>query len=167
MTAPVAIRQYEPRDANAVIRCITVLQDTEHDLEADRLPGASIASAYFEQIVQSCARQSGRIFVAERDDTVVGFVCIWLEHDSETLISTMVDYAYVSDLVVLPTYRRQGIGAALLSRAEEYARECGITTLKIGVLVRNTPAHAVYRRVGFRDYEVILIKALDKQPPHT
>jgi ribosomal protein S18 acetylase RimI-like enzyme len=160
---PATIRLYEPHDADAVIHCIIVLQDTEHDLEADRLPGTGIASAYFEQIVQSCAQQSRRIFIAERDDTFVGFVCIWLEHDTETLISTMVDYAYVSDLVVLPAFRRQGIGAALIRRAEEYARACGITTLKIGVLVRNTPAHAVYRRAGFRDYELTLIKDLDKQ----
>lgn len=163
MTVPAVIRPYEPRDADAIIRCITVLQDTEHDLEADRLPGAGIASAYFEQIVQSCARQSGRIFIAERDGTVIGFVCIWLEHDTDTLISTLVDYAYVSDLVVVAVDRRQGIGAALLRRAEEYARECGSTKLKIGVLARNAPAHALYRRAGFRDYELTLIKELDKQ----
>ena len=160
MSDPITIRQCTPGDADAVTHCISVLQDVEHDLESDRLPGAGVASAYFAHILQSCDRQSGRIFVADLHDTVVGFVCIWLEHDQETLISTLVDYAYISDLVVLPAYRRQGIGTALLRRAEAYAGECAVTTLKIGVLARNTSAHAVYRRAGFRDYELTLIKDL-------
>ena len=87
-------------------------------------------------------------------------VCIWLEREPETYLSTLTEYGYVSDVVVLSAYRRRGIGRALLLQAEAFAREHGAETLKINVLARNGGAAALYRASGFREYEVSLLKRL-------
>jgi len=93
----------------------------------------------------------------------VGFVCVWIEHDPDEYLTTLTDYAYISDIVVLAAYRGRGLGHALLRRAEQFAARCGATTLKINVLARNPTAARVYRSVGFRDYQVTLVK--DTSPP--
>jgi GNAT superfamily N-acetyltransferase len=72
-----------------------------------------------------------------------------------------VDYAYISDLVVLPSHRGQGYGAALLQQAEEWARQKGMTMLKIHVLAKNLQAATVYLHAGFRLYELALLKQVD------
>jgi ribosomal protein S18 acetylase RimI-like enzyme len=69
-------------------------------------------------------------------------------------------YAHVSDLVVLSAYRRRGIGRALLERAEAYARGAGARTLRVGVLVKNEAAGRLYRRIGFNDYTIQMLKPL-------
>lgn len=55
---------------------------------------------------------------------------------------------YLEDLFVLPEYRRQGIGKALISKVAQIAieRDCG--RLEWSVLDWNEPAKAFYRSIG-------------------
>jgi ribosomal protein S18 acetylase RimI-like enzyme len=56
--------------------------------------------------------------------------------------------------------RGQGVGSRLIAAIEEIARaRCHHTTV-IGVLMGNTRAHALYDRLGFRDYAVRMRKKL-------
>jgi len=71
----------------------------------------------------------------------------------------------VSDLVVLPRYRRRGLGALLLRHAEALARRAGARLLRIDVLARNSGAHRLYKRLEFQDYAVRMLKELDATLP--
>ncbi|HEY7356570.1 MAG TPA: GNAT family N-acetyltransferase [Ktedonobacterales bacterium] len=157
------IRPYQPADQEQAERCIIELQDFERALEPDRVEGEAVARRYLEYLLTTCQRKTGRLFVAETDGQVVGLVCLWLEREAESFLTTLAGYAYISDLVVLPAYRRQGIGSALLQQAEAFALEQGATALRIGVLAKNVAAHAAYRKAGFREYEISLLKPL--KPP--
>jgi GNAT superfamily N-acetyltransferase len=53
-------------------------------------------------------------------------------------------------LTVLPTYRRQGLARALLSRSASYARARGLKALVIHCLADNTPMLSLARRIGMR-----------------
>lgn len=156
----VIIRAYRPGDAEAVEQCITELQDAERRLEADRVEGQAIAQRYRLDLLRSCEEKTGQLSVAEDQGVVIGLVCAWLEREPETYLSTLTEYAYISDIVVLPAYRGHGVGRALLRQAERFATAHGAEILRINVLARNTPAAGLYRTVGFREYEVTLIKSL-------
>ncbi|MGL4205161.1 MAG: GNAT family N-acetyltransferase [Aeromonadaceae bacterium] len=58
----------------------------------------------------------------------------------------------VHDLAVLPAYRGQGIGQALLGELELIARERGCCKMTLEVLANNLRAQASYRRFGFAGY---------------
>lgn len=157
------IRSYEPADQEQVERCIIALQDFERSLEPDRVEGATIARRYLLELLDTCQKQSGQLFVAEIEGQIAGFVCAWLEPEPEGYLTSLANYAYISDLVVLPTYRRQGLGSALLAQAEAFAKEQGAPALRINVLARNVGAWALYSKAGFRDYEIRLLKDLSHQ----
>lgn len=55
---------------------------------------------------------------------------------------------YLEDLFVLPEYRRQGIGQALLAYLSKLALEQGCGRLEWSVLDWNTPALDFYRQLG-------------------
>ena len=153
------IREYEPvRDRTALRSCVVELQDFERGLEPGLPKGEEMADRYLAHMLQRCVEASGRIFVAEEGGAVVGFVgvlgCVVPEPDEKQA------YAYVSDLVVLPAYRRRGLGRALLEQAEAYARAMGARALRVGVLARNDDAARLYRRLGFGDYTIQLNKPL-------
>jgi len=154
------VRTYRPEDQDRVKRCIIELQDFERVLEPDRVEGERIAERNFQELQEAHHQNTGKIFVAEVDEEVVGLVNVRFEHESQTYMSSLVDYAYISDIFVLQAYRGRGIGTMLLQQAEAFARQQGATVLKIGVLAKNRQAADVYQHVGFRPYEIVLLKHL-------
>jgi ribosomal protein S18 acetylase RimI-like enzyme len=57
----------------------------------------------------------------------------------------------IHDLAVRPGFRGRGIGRALLTAAENRARQLGCFKLTLEVQDDNTPARALYEHYGFRD----------------
>ena len=57
----------------------------------------------------------------------------------------------IHDLAVLPGLRGAGVGRALLTAAEQHARENGHCKLTLEVQEDNAPARHLYERFGFRD----------------
>ena len=155
------IRTYEPqRDRDRLRACIVELQEYERHLEPALPPGEEMADAYLSHRLDQWAGDSGRIFVAEVDGAVVGFVGVRLRVPPGEPDEDPAPYAYVTDLLVLRDHRRRGIGRALLDHAEQHAREAGASTIRIGVLANNQVARRLYREMGYADYHVQLAKQL-------
>ena len=91
---------------------------------------------------------------------VVGFVCVLSRLDSEDIIERDREHAYVTDLVVLEPYRKAGIASELMRVAEAHAFLSGARRLRVGVLAVNSGAHNLYRKLGYRDQEIVLEKTL-------
>jgi ribosomal protein S18 acetylase RimI-like enzyme len=70
-------------------------------------------------------------------------------------ISTFVAKPYfnVHDIVVLPQYRANGIGRALLNKVIEIARERGYCKVNLEVRADNEQARHLYASLGFADTE--------------
>ncbi len=83
----------------------------------------------------------GLVWVACVDDEVVGFVCLDTFGGPHT--------AGIAEIDVLPAFGGQGIGAALLERACEWAREAGYERVDLGTLA-DVPWNApFYAKHGF------------------
>lgn len=63
----------------------------------------------------------------------------------------ILDEGYITNVVVHPAYRRQGVAAALLSELEEYARAHGITRITLEVRASNDKAAALYGKMGYEE----------------
>jgi ribosomal protein S18 acetylase RimI-like enzyme len=58
--------------------------------------------------------------------------------------------AEISDLIVAPAQRDQGIGTAMIQYLVRAAREMQARRVEIGAEIENTRALALYRRLGFQ-----------------
>jgi len=154
------VREYAERDFGRVEDCFVELQEYERRLDDFLVEGRVVARRYLAYMFSRCAETEGRVFVAEESGRVVGFVTVWSRVRPRVIEEREYEYAYVSDLVVLPAHRGRGLGRALLVRAEEHARARGAKILRIGVLARNEPARGLYRSFGFEDRVVEMTKSL-------
>jgi ribosomal protein S18 acetylase RimI-like enzyme len=152
------IRPYRPDDASAVRYCVVELQESERVLDPRLRPGQAIADDYCEQLHAQCREAEGRMFVAEQDGTVVGFVCVLAREPFTDLDDPPGTYAFVTDLIVLPPWRGHGIGRRLLESAETFARNAGAREFRIGVLSRNLTARRLYLANGFEPHLEIFAK---------
>ncbi len=60
-----------------------------------------------------------------------------------------LDEGYITSVAVHPNFRRQGVGQALVSALQQQGRQRGLAFLTLEVRESNTPAIALYTRLGF------------------
>jgi ribosomal protein S18 acetylase RimI-like enzyme len=86
-----------------------------------------------------------QLLVAVHDRSIVGFIHV----------KTVTDYytqrpiGHISDIVVAPQAEGRGVGRALTSAAEEWARSRGYTLMQLNVLVGNTAARSLYEQLRY------------------
>jgi GNAT superfamily N-acetyltransferase len=154
------IRPHRAHDAASLRDCIAELQDAERTIDGRLRPGRTIASNYYDTMLEDCRRYAGQVFVLEVAGAVAGFTTVFARVPFERLDEPPGDYALVAELLVRRAYRRRGYARVLLAHAERYAASQGAMELRIGVLSDNTAARALYLDVGFSPY----LETLSKSP---
>ena len=76
--------------------------------------------------------------------------CWVTEEDGQLVATAGLEDDEVVTFFVLPAYQGLGIGSALLRSLEDYARDQGVTELKVNASVTGMPFYARhgYRRIG-------------------
>ena len=104
-------------------------------------------------------RDDQRFLVADFDGRAVGWVHIVLVEyvDAEA-------FALIGGLVVDKVHRGSGIGRALMNGAEHWARERGVSMVRLSSTVARTAAHRFYENLGYTKIKTqhSFIKPLDE-----
>ncbi len=80
----------------------------------------------------------GHYFVVETNDTIIGYVGIWIVHED----------AQITNIAILKQYRGYKIGEKLFGYAMQYAYKLGAERLSLEVRVSNIVAQNMYRKFG-------------------
>ena len=89
----------------------------------------------------SAAVQSGQAWVAEADGQVLGLLVLVVNQG----------YLLIENIAVLPSAQRRGIGARLLTLAEDEARVNGLGEIRLYTNEGMTENLAYYPRHGYRE----------------
>jgi len=130
----VTIRAAHPQDAKAVSKLI------REELE---IPVSASDTA--QRLAKFSVSPRHRVFVALVDDLVVGFL-----HACD-FESVLFHYPMklVTAMAVARSYRRVGIGRALLMRAERWAGESGAAGLRLEAVLLPAETHAFFEACGY------------------
>jgi putative acetyltransferase len=130
-----AVRSYEERDRDAVIR---LFRDFMREM-----------GDFPEYVQRAIAEELGRIaeyyaggafWVAEADGAIVGMVGI--ERHSERA-------AELRRMIVHGAHRRRGVGRALLATAESFCRDAGYVSIVLNTSELQQPAMRLYESSGY------------------
>ncbi len=99
------------------------------------------SSALIEAEIQN---PRGEILVAEKDGVFAGFVSL----------SFVLDEGTINNIAVSVEMRRTGIAKALLSEADRFALERGLSFLTLEVRMSNKAAQALYLSHGYESVGV-------------
>lgn len=78
-------------------------------------------------------------YVAVKDQQILGYIGMWI----------VLDEGHITNLAVHPSYRRQGVGRALLKNLAFEGKKMGLNYLTLEVRISNLPAQILYKEVGF------------------
>ncbi|MCS6998336.1 MAG: GNAT family N-acetyltransferase [Aquificaceae bacterium] len=118
------------------------------------------AQAYLNWLFR---RDVAGIWLAEEEGRVVGFLASdgnWFSKREGKVVGA------IHELVVLPEYRRRGIGKALVEKALEYFKDRNLDRAELWVGDENRAAFDFYRKLGFEErdrfnYWVRMTKSLN------
>jgi RimJ/RimL family protein N-acetyltransferase len=136
------IRPAQPRDADAVAALARAVSAEPEGwlLTIDSWRSSSDERRYLRALRR---HPDAVVLVAELDGRLVGRLS--LARDPHPASRHVADLG----LMVAKSFRRQGIGRALLAAAVKWARENGITKLELHVFPHNEAAIRLYERFGF------------------
>jgi len=108
---------------------VVALVAASHDEDGRELDEETFRSALVDAV----------LFVAEEDGRVVGNLGLHPDGADSAALG----------MSVASSWRRRGIGTALVESAVGWGREAGLSELRLEVFEANTPAVALYRKLGF------------------
>lgn len=134
------------------------LQIGEHEFESQRDTSQAQADLMFKEYQKNCQEDSSyEYYMAFTDSEPSGFIEFSSEDEIE---NTYKKYLRINSVFVDPKFRHQGIATLLLNIAEMRAKELGFVYLGLGVLSKNNPALGLYKKFGFGEYGIELMKSI-------
>ena len=133
MVPTLVVRIAGPEDASTVL-------DLLYEFNGEALPPDALA----RRMEQAKALEA--VFLCQRDGVVAGLLAL----RTVPTLSAAQDWAEITELYVRPSFRRMGVGRALVRAAVEYSRIRGCTDIHLLVDPSNAVAHSFYEDLGFR-----------------
>lgn len=93
----------------------------------------------------------GNLLVAREDDSLVGFAMFSIEQRLYVADETR---GLVHNVFVVPERRGEGIGSALMERAEAALADQGATVIALEALAENEAARRFYTERGYRPHRI-------------
>lgn len=147
------VREARPEDFEAV----TALLEELGRPKALGTPDEPVLRDRFGEWLQAADRF---VFVAEEDGAVIGVIDMALIGRP----NFVQPHAWVPDLIVSESARSRGVGAALLSKAAEVAKDLGAFSVALESAHWRTRAHDFYLRQGMTDAARHFIKVFADVP---
>jgi RimJ/RimL family protein N-acetyltransferase len=136
------VRAAEPGDA---ARLVELAREVGAEEEAWLITGGEWRSPGEERRFLRTLRRHrhAAVFVAEDDGMIVGRLSI--VRDPHPASEHVADLG----LMIAREHRRRGAGTALMQEAERWAWGAGVRKIELHVFPHNTPAIALYERLGY------------------
>lgn len=97
--------------------------------------------------------EKGELFVSERENKVVGFICINRDEPKEyegLKWSSAGDALVIHRMGVSTDHRKAGIGTELVGYADELAKESNLSYLKTDTYSLNIKVQGLFQKCGYR-----------------
>lgn len=152
----------EPMDAAtfAAWQEVSVREYAEDKVRAGTWPADEAlerSAAAFAALLPSGQATRGHDIRSMIDDEglVVGYA--WFAAEDRAIGRVV----FIYDIAVYPDHRRKGHAQAALAAIDDYAREHGCVGVQLHVFGDNTGARDLYRKAGFVETDVTMLKRVD------
>jgi GNAT superfamily N-acetyltransferase len=144
------VSQVRPASAGDFEAVTALLEELGRPVVSNRDSGRAV---YERQLADSSAPH---LVAEDSAGRVIGFCSVHLR----SRLNHLTPEAWVPDLIVTESARRQGVATALLGEAERIAREHGCHALALESAHFRKPAHAAYTAFGMDQPGLTFVKPL-------
>lgn len=160
----ITYREYKNEDKSSLLELSGKL--AQHSKQIDPLKRVINLPGFVEidvaEMLDNVQKYKGKILFAQHDGNVIGYIigAIWEQSDKNKLEIGPHILGEVLDLYIDEKYRGQGIGSKMLAMMESYFKDNNCDSMWIQVFALNHPAHNLYKKYGFVDREIGMLKSI-------
>ncbi len=140
------IREAGTGDKDDVVRLWMDLLRSQGEIDDRFAPADDAEIRWRNDYTEWLSRGSRRLFVADEDGAVCGFVTA--ERWSPPPVFAASSEIYIVELYVEPANRRKGIGSSLVEAVRDWAEDVGAKRIRAGILALNEDGGAFWTAVG-------------------
>ena len=130
------------KEVTEMINLTIARMEREHLPAIVELEAACFSTPWtYQNLEDSLNNDTAYFFVALEEEKLIGYIGV----------SVISDSCFVNNIAVLPEYRRQGVGKALMKIAILTADAMGTGFISLEVRESNYAAISLYRSLGFED----------------
>ncbi len=114
------------------------------------------------EMLISGLREGGCILIAEIQGKNVGMISASVHNPSalEVIEMASIKRGVITELFVEADYRGKGVAIRLIEEAERWLKSNDCQLSFLNVLSGNGRAHSLYSHLGYKEYELIMMKRL-------
>jgi ribosomal protein S18 acetylase RimI-like enzyme len=157
---PMAIRPLRADEVDKLIVLWKAFMNDPSAMDGLILAHEENARRMAEFVTKLIADDPNQVLVAEDGGSLVGYLIF--ENHAKSALETSRQWGKIEDLYVVPSHRQRGIGGDLLRACVAYLRTVGVSGVRLNVWSENQGAIRLYRKLGFKDY-VLVMEAETKQ----
>lgn len=155
------IRFAQSRDIPAMIDLLQQVGEVHHQIRPDLFRAG--AQKYDENaLLEVLADVSRPIFIAEKDDKVLGYCFCMIEEVKDNPVLCDVKSLYIDDLCVDEACRGQGVAFRLYDHVCRYAKEIGCRSVTLNVWCGNDNAMRFYESRGMKPRKIYMEASLEE-----
>jgi len=144
----VTVRRATRKDAALIATLIADVQEL-HAAALPRYFKPAGKISYAKDAAAALANPERLVFIAHVGDDPVGFVHAEMVRQPETSLLYAQQTLYIHAISVRPSYRRRGVGSALMAALRAAGHSLRIERLGLNVWTFNDAARQFFRRQGF------------------
>lgn len=158
------IQAYQPKDKINFVEAYGKLH--EYLVAIDPLKRLRKEEGYeefnVEKLLKLVSENNGIIYIAEYAGEMCGFISGFIMQQSqENLLEVNpTTLGEILDLYVSDEYRGKHVGSALMDKMEAYLKANGCDSIWISVSAFNINAHEFYKKYGYANREIGLLKVV-------
>ena len=145
----VVVRRARPEDASVVAVLALKLFAQHRDYDTARFADLSHVKGAETFYAGRMAAADAAVFVAERDEEVIGFA--YMQYEALDYVQLLENALWLHDLYIEEAARGTGAGKALIDAAKEAGRSFGADKLVLTVAAKNGHAREFFTRSGLRE----------------
>lgn len=138
------------KDLKEICRLYEVLFTNMAELQSDYIKVVPQDENFIKMVIND---NNYDIFLAEENNTLLGFVIVQEMKTREYKCIVPHNYSYIIDIVVDTNSRSHGIGKLLLEEVKTWSKNRNLEYVELSVLSNNYRAIKLYENFGFNEYQ--------------
>ncbi len=133
-------RQCRDEIIKEIDKLLVLEMEDRHINDVLEIENACFSHPWTKQNIIDAKNNNTHFFVYEINNKAVGYVGL----------STVLDEGYITNIAVLPEFRKKGIATALLNKLNDFAKNRKLGFISLEVRVSNQNAISLYEKFGYK-----------------